>query len=65
MVRTVTVSAALMVSAGVRSGFNRIIIVADINKLAGIEAGPLADYIAMLALTQLVPWICASNCPAS
>ena len=41
------------VSDGVRSAFYHIIIVADINGLAGYEAGPLADYIAMLALTQL------------
>ena len=41
------------VSDGVRSAFYHIIIDADINGLAGYEAGPLADYIAMLALTQL------------
>jgi hypothetical protein len=41
------------ISNGVRSGFHHIIIVADINKLKGYEAGPLADYIAMLALAQL------------
>jgi len=41
------------VSDGVRSAFYHIIIVADINRLTGYEAGPLADYIAMLALTQL------------
>src|SRR5258706_16354671 len=38
---------------GVRSAFYHVIIVADINRLAGYEACPLADYIAMLALTQL------------
>jgi hypothetical protein len=41
------------ISDGVRSAFYHIIIVADINRLGGYEAGPLADYIAMLALTQL------------
>jgi len=38
---------------GVRSTFNHIIIVVDLNKLAGHEIGALTDYIAMLALTQL------------
>jgi hypothetical protein len=38
---------------GVRSTFNHVIIVVDLNKLAGHEIGALTDYIAMLALTQL------------
>ena len=38
---------------GARSNFYHIIIVADPSKLARYEIGPLADYIAMLALTQL------------
>jgi len=38
---------------GVRSTFAHIVIVADVTKLAGYEAGPLADYITMLALTQI------------
>jgi len=41
------------ISDGVRSVFYHIIIVADINRLNGYEAGPLADYVAMLALAQL------------
>jgi hypothetical protein len=41
------------ISDGVRSVFYHIIIVADINRLKGYEAGPLADYVAMLALAQL------------
>jgi hypothetical protein len=41
------------ISDGVHSTFYHVIIVADINKLSGYEAGPMADYIAMLALTQL------------
>lgn len=41
------------ISDGVRSAFYHVVIVADINRLSGYEAGPLADYIAMLALTQL------------
>jgi hypothetical protein len=41
------------ISDGVRSAFNHIIIVVDLNKLAGHEIGALTDYIAMLALTQL------------
>lgn len=38
---------------GARSGFNHIVIVVDTKKLAGHDFVPLADYIAMLALTQL------------
>lgn len=41
------------INDGVRSTFYHIVIVADINKLGGYEAGPMADYIAMLALAQL------------
>jgi len=41
------------VSDGVRSAFYHVIIVADVNRLKGYEAGPLADYIALLALAQL------------
>ena len=36
-----------------RSAFNHIVIVADLNKVKGNEIGALADYIALLALTQL------------
>jgi hypothetical protein len=38
---------------GLVTGFNHILIVIDTTKLAGQEVVPLADYIAMLALTQL------------
>jgi hypothetical protein len=38
---------------GVRSNLHHIIIVADPNKLLDYEMGPLSDYIAMLALTQI------------
>jgi hypothetical protein len=41
------------INDGTRSGFHHIIIVVDSSKLAGQTLGPLADYIAMLALTQL------------
>jgi hypothetical protein len=41
------------INDGVRSGFNHIIITVDTEKLAGRDFVPLADYIAMLALTQL------------
>jgi hypothetical protein len=41
------------VNSGIRSGFNHVLIVADSSKLAGRNFNPLADYIAMLALTQL------------
>jgi hypothetical protein len=38
---------------GLRSTFHHVIIVADPTKLLDHEIGTLADYIAMLALTQL------------
>ncbi len=38
---------------GLRSDFQHILIVADSAKLGSFEMGELADYIAMLALTQL------------
>ena len=38
---------------GLRSGFYNVIIVADPTKLADYEIGSLADYISLLALTQL------------
>jgi hypothetical protein len=38
---------------GMRSAFNNIIIVVDFSKVKGHKIGALADYIAMLALTQL------------
>jgi hypothetical protein len=37
---------------GLRSGFHHVIIAIDPNKLVTYEIGSLADYIAMLALTQ-------------
>ena len=44
---------------GVRSAFNHIIIVVDASKVKGHEIGALADYIALLALTQLnSPEVC-------
>ena len=41
------------VSDGVRSAFHHILIVADPSKLQDYGIGPLADYIALLALTQI------------
>jgi hypothetical protein len=38
---------------GVRSAFNHIVIVVDLDKVKEHAIGPLADYIALLALTQL------------
>jgi hypothetical protein len=38
---------------GMRSAFHNVIILADPNKLAEYEIGALADYISVLALTQL------------
>ena len=40
------------INDGTRSAFNHIIIAVDSSKLAGRDFVPLADYIAMLALTQ-------------
>jgi hypothetical protein len=37
----------------IKSGFNHVLIVIDTTKLAGEEIAPLADYISMLALTQI------------
>jgi len=44
---------ASRISDGIKSGFNHILIVVDSNKLAGQKIVPLADYISMLALTQV------------
>jgi len=41
------------INNGARSGFNHVLIVVDSSKLVGRKFNPLADYIAMLALTQL------------
>lgn len=38
---------------GIHTGFRHVLIVIDSNKLAGQDVVPLADYIAMLALTQI------------
>jgi hypothetical protein len=37
---------------GFRSEFMVVTVIVDINKIADIEIGPVADYIAMLALAQ-------------
>jgi hypothetical protein len=41
------------INNGLKSSFYHVTIIADINRLKGYEAGPMADYIAMLALTQI------------
>ena len=41
------------IDSGSKSGFNHIIVIIDSKKLAGQSFISLADYIAMLALTQL------------
>jgi hypothetical protein len=41
------------INNGIHSGFNHVLIVIDSTKMAGQEIVPLADYISMLALTQL------------
>ena len=50
---------------GLRSTFHHVIIVADPTKLLDHEIGTLADYIAMLALTQFRRWMCAKTWPVS
>jgi hypothetical protein len=46
-------SSGSRINDGIHSGFNHILIVIDTAKLAGQKIVPLADYISMLALTQL------------
>lgn len=41
------------IDTGIDSGFNHVLIVVDSSKLAGEKILPLADYISMLALTQV------------
>ena len=40
------------VNDGFRSEFSVVSVIVDINKIADIEIGPVADYVAMLALSQ-------------
>jgi hypothetical protein len=40
---------------GLSSGFNHVLIVAEPAKLLDYEIGTVADYVAMLALTQIQP----------
>ena len=46
-------SSGSRINDGIKSGFNHILIVIDSSKLAGEKIVPLADYISMLALTQV------------
>jgi len=46
-------SSGWRINDGMQSGFNHIMIVIDSTKMAGQKIVPLADYISMLALTQL------------
>ncbi len=48
---------------GLRSEFTTAIIVVDTNKVAGQEIGPLADYIAMLALSRGQYYDCCQDVP--
>jgi hypothetical protein len=41
------------VNNGIKSGFNHVLIIIDTTKLAGEKIVPLADYISMLALSQV------------
>jgi hypothetical protein len=46
-------SSGSRIEDGIHSGFNHVLIVIDSSKLTGQKIVPLADYISMLALTQL------------
>ena len=46
-------STGTLLNDGIHTGFNHILIVVDSSKLSGQEIVPLADYISMLALTQI------------
>jgi hypothetical protein len=46
-------SSGSRINSGIESGFNHILIVIDSTKLAGEKIVPLADYISLLALTQV------------
>ncbi|HET7084149.1 MAG TPA: hypothetical protein VFI23_05220 [Rhizomicrobium sp.] len=48
---------------GLRSEFTTAIIVVDTTKIAGREIGPIADYIAMLALSQAQSYESCQNIP--
>ena len=46
------------INDGIHTGFNHVLIVIDSTKLAGQDVVPLADYIAMVALSQIPPDFC-------
>jgi hypothetical protein len=48
---------------GLKSEFTTAVIVVDTNKIVGQEIGPLADYIAMLALSQPSSYDTCQNVP--
>jgi hypothetical protein len=52
-VQRVTASNGNHIDDGIHTGFNHILIVIDSARVAGQDIVPLADYISMLALTQL------------
>jgi hypothetical protein len=52
-VQRVTASNGNHIDDGIHTGFNHILIVVDSARVAGQDIVPLADYISMLALTQL------------
>jgi hypothetical protein len=49
----VTRSNGSRINNGIHSGFNHVLIVIDTTKVAGQTIVPLADYISMVALTQI------------
>lgn len=57
-------STGTRLTSGVRSGFHHILIVVDPSKLEGQEMLPLADYIAMLALTQIASQDACQSLPS-
>jgi len=59
-----TRSSGNLTGDGMQSAFNNIIIVVDFNKVKGHKIGALADYIAMLALTQLNSLDTCQNLPS-
>jgi hypothetical protein len=49
---------------GIHAGFNHVLIVIDSTKLAGQDIVPMADYISMLALTQINSLDACQNLPS-
>lgn len=50
--------------ATTREDFNRVIIIMDVNRTAGVPLGAVADYLAMAALAQIEPDVDVSEQPS-